>query len=157
MGVNLLYQLSYIRNVTLSVAKDVTAEEADVIPEGFRNHIRWNLGHILTTQDRLTFAVAGLPSHVPAGYGKWFGRESTPLTWEGDAPALDELLSRLEAQPEQIRQALEGKLDTKLEKPFTLGTGLTLETIGDSLNYSLYHEGVHLSVIKAYIRLIRRK
>jgi len=156
MGVNVLDQLPFIRKATLSVARDVTAAEADVIPEGFRNNIRWNLGHIVATTDRLAFGIAGLPSRAPDGYAKWFGRDSSPGTWEGDVPGLEEIIARLEEQPERIRESLEGRLDTPLDKPYPLPSGLTFHTIGEALNYSMYHEGVHLGTIKSYLRQIRK-
>ncbi|MFF3923476.1 DinB family protein [Paenibacillus lactis] len=51
MNEALLNQLDFARASTLAAAKDVTEQEADIVPEGFANSIRWNLGHIYTVHE----------------------------------------------------------------------------------------------------------
>jgi len=39
--------MGFGRTHALLVAEDATEDRADVVPAGFRNNIRWNLGHVL--------------------------------------------------------------------------------------------------------------
>ncbi|WP_374934851.1 DinB family protein [Neobacillus driksii] len=43
-------QLESYRSYILVVLENVSREEAEVIPKGFNNNIRWNLGHIYLDQ-----------------------------------------------------------------------------------------------------------
>ena len=52
-------QLDFARGGTLKSVENVTEQEADIIPEGFANSIRWNLGHIYTVHEQFAFATAG--------------------------------------------------------------------------------------------------
>lgn len=42
-------QYDLIRGLFLEDVTKTTEEEADIVPEGFKNNIRWNIGHILLT------------------------------------------------------------------------------------------------------------
>jgi hypothetical protein len=46
----LFNQLESYRSYILGVLENVSGEEADEIPKGFNNKIRWNLGHIYLDQ-----------------------------------------------------------------------------------------------------------
>ncbi|WP_336606255.1 DinB family protein [Fictibacillus marinisediminis] len=57
-------QLEGIRNYLLKVA-NVTEEVAEIVPKGFKNNIRWNLGHVFVEQyawiENLTKEEVGFP------------------------------------------------------------------------------------------------
>ena len=46
----LFNQLNSYRSYILHVLENVTKEEADIVPNGFNNNIRWNMGHIYLDQ-----------------------------------------------------------------------------------------------------------
>ncbi|MDQ1000291.1 putative damage-inducible protein DinB [Neobacillus niacini] len=46
----LFNQLESYRSYILGVLENVTEDKAAVIPKGFNNNIRWNLGHIYLDQ-----------------------------------------------------------------------------------------------------------
>ncbi len=46
----LFTQLESYRREVLGVLEDITEEQAEVIPAGFKNNIRWNLGHMYLDQ-----------------------------------------------------------------------------------------------------------
>lgn len=147
MGDYLLDQLVFVRNLTLYSIQGMGEEEADLIPEGFNNNIRWNLGHIYVTQEQLAFQFAEEPVEIPEGFLELFGRGSKPSDWNTHPPTLPELSQLLKDQPQRIREKLGKRLDERVEKPFTLA-GYTLYTIGNSLSFGLTHEGAHAQSIK---------
>ena len=107
----LFEQLQFVRQGTLHIIKDISETQADIVPEGFNNNIRWNLGHIylvhaLFSQDR-----------APSGYGSLFKMGSKPADWTVQPPALPELLELLEAQPNRIQEQLLDRLDESLPYP----------------------------------------
>lgn len=155
MNEALLNQLDFARASTLAVAKDVTEQEADIVPEGFANSIRWNLGHIYTVHEQFAFATADEQPHLPEGFEAWFATGTKPADWTAKAPSLSELIELLEGQIKRIRDTFQGRMDQSSAHPVTIGP-LTLQTVGEFLSFSLFHEGMHTQNIKAYKKLIRK-
>ncbi|MCA1055012.1 DinB family protein [Rossellomorea aquimaris] len=157
MQENVLFQqLSFIRMRTLALLDATTEEKADDMPDGFRNSIRWNLGHILFSHENLLYSFLGeqekkaLPDH----YGKLFGYGTSPLTWKEEQltpPSLSELRELLEEQPKRIENVFSGRLDEEGEKPFNLGV-VTLTTLGDVFAFVNWHEGLHQGTITSIKR-----
>ena len=137
-------QINLVRKATLKVMDSVTEEQADKQPEGFRNTIRWNLGHIYVVQNALISKYGGKLVETPSRYLKLFAPGTKPADWQGDIPSLVELKQELEEQPARLKEALTGQLNDEAKEPF-----LSLSTVGEILNFTLYHEGVHTGTIKA--------
>jgi hypothetical protein len=51
----LLTQMKFVRTSTIRSVEGLDEKLADIIPKGFNNNIRWNLGHIYLMQERLAF------------------------------------------------------------------------------------------------------
>ncbi|WP_055108313.1 DinB family protein [Paenibacillus ihumii] len=155
MGEIIFSQLEFVRNQTLKMVQDLSEEQADIIPFGFRNNIRWNLGHIAFVQDAFAFRLTGRPSLISANYKGCFTNGTSPEGWPEDVPKLAEIIEVLQSQPQQIASILPGKLDETVSKPYTTSSGITLDRVEGFLNFCLYHEGMHFSVIKMYKKLIQ--
>ncbi len=151
----LLNQGEFVRSLTLKAVDGIDDSLLDRIPEGFRNHIRWQLGHIFVAQERLVIGAAGLPMQLPEHYGRLFPNGSTPLDWQPDeSPPIAELTALLREQPGRIRSSITDRLHEPVPKPYTTSSGLTLSTIGEFVSFTLYHEGMHVSMIKLYKKLL---
>ncbi|AZN42390.1 DinB family protein [Paenibacillus albus] len=152
----ILNQLAFARVSTLKVAEKINEEAALQIPEGFRNHILWHLGHIYTVHERATFRSAGLPLELPPHFAELFGNGTSPLNWADQSiPTLAELLEMLREQPGRIRSALEGRFHEQAIAPLTTPSGFTMETIGEFAGFAYYHEGLHTSRISMYKMLLK--
>ena len=68
----LFNQLDEYRGNLLDVVKDVTDEEAEIVPVHFNNNIRWNLGHVIWTNmiGSKQFLVRKI---TPENFSSWFG------------------------------------------------------------------------------------
>lgn len=154
----LFTQLAFVRGQTLKLMDGVTEEIADQIPEGFRNTIRWNLGHIYVVLERFAFQYMGLPQHLPNGFKEQFEYGTSPTNKPDSipVPTLQELEILLKEQGERIRKVLEHRLQEKIVPPYTTSAGITLGTPEQFLSFNLYHEGMHISVIKLYKSLLLR-
>jgi uncharacterized damage-inducible protein DinB len=148
-------QMELVRSATLKAVESIHDEEADIQPEGFNNTIRWQLGHIYLVQERLAFHYAGYPVDVPESYIDLFGNGTMPADWKAEAPSLAEIGSRLTEQPERIRTLLGERLFEPLVIPFPRFGG-KLNTIGDLLGFSIYHEGMHYSAITMLMKHVLR-
>jgi hypothetical protein len=154
----LFKQLAFVRDQTLKVMDGVTEEMADFIPDGFRNSIRWNTGHIYVVLERFAFQYIGLPLHLPTGFKELFEFGTSPLNTPTTipVPTLQELGTLLKEQEVRIHEALAHRLQEKIVPPYTTSAGMTLETPEQFLSFNLYHEGMHLNVIKVYKSLLSR-
>jgi hypothetical protein len=154
----LFNQLALVRAQTLKIVEGITEETADRIPEGFRNSIRWQMGHIYVVLERFAFQYIGLPLHLPEGFKEQFEYGTSPLNApiSVPVPTLQELKTLLKDQLERIRDALGHRLQEKVIPPYTTSAGMTLETPEQFLSFNLYHEGMHISVIKLYKTLLSR-
>lgn len=151
----LFKQLKVIRSCTINAVKELSESQADLVPEGFNNNIRWNLGHVYLLQERFAFGGSQEPMIVPDGFADLFGVDSKPSEWEVQPPTLPELIQLLEDQTRRIEEKLNICLNEVVAKqPLTLSSGLTLNTIGESLAFSMYHEGMHVQTIRMLKRFI---
>ena len=144
----ILKQASFYRSMTLRNVKLVTEEMADTQPEGFSNTIRWNVGHILFVQDKLITSALGKESYLPETYSKLFAPGTKPSDWRGEAPDLRTLYRALKTQEETLTAELTGKLSDTAEKPLRFGEWIDMHTIGEIYNFSLFHEGMHISTVR---------
>lgn len=139
--------LSFARNATLRLVKDVSENKSREIPEGFSNNILWNLGHIYSSLESFAFGYIGESMDLPEEFKGLFGMGSKPSEWSGNIPEITKLIEMLEAQPQRVQERLADKLDQEVKLPFTI-PGAELKTVRDLLTFSFYHEAGHTQTIK---------
>ncbi|MEH7346384.1 DinB family protein [Bacillus sp. JJ1532] len=138
----LFRQLESYRNEILDAVENVTIEEAEVIPKGYNNNIRWNLGHIFLDQYLWIQAVTKEKTVVPDEFNKWFGFGTSPADFSAETPSLGDLKRMLKSQPADIKEAYGNRLEVEY-KPTELG----MQTIEQVLIRTIFHEGMHLQAI----------
>jgi uncharacterized damage-inducible protein DinB len=143
----LFTQMKMIRGITLQRMESITEETADLQPVGFRNTIRWNVGHIYVVQQLFVDYFSGESIDLADGYREFFAPKTSPADWKSTPPTLAEIREKLAQQPDQIMEKYSGRLEENTVKPFKLGPHGELTTLKDTLNFSLYHEGVHSGFI----------
>jgi uncharacterized damage-inducible protein DinB len=150
-----LRQVEAVRAITLQKVESITEDEADIMPKGFNNTIRWNVGHILIVQDQLASNFAGLPQQLSPEFVTLFGNRTRPSEWQRqiEPPTLQTLSYELKRQTAYIKESLGNRLQEKAKKPF-IRLGFKMETIGEILTFSLHHEGMHTGIIYAIQRAI---
>ncbi|WP_430787514.1 DinB family protein [Virgibacillus flavescens] len=136
-------QLESFRDYLLKVA-DVTETEAEAIPKGFRNNIRWNLGHVYTEQYMWIKTLINEEVDVPEQFEEWFGWDTSPEKFTSETPSLLELRALLKGQLPKIKQAYGDRLEEAF--PPTEIRGMT--TIEQVLLWTSFHEGMHLQAIQ---------
>src|SRR4051794_16634977 len=120
-------QFVHVRAETIKEMDGLTEEIADKIPIGFRNHIRWHLGHMFFVTEYFAYTQLGLPLNLPNGFKERYPTGTSPLDDLGNipTPTLPELKELLSEQPEKIRKALTSRLDAKTSE-IKSSTGLAL-------------------------------
>lgn len=155
MQADIIKQFNMSRDTLLKSIRNISETDADVMPNGFNNTIRWNIGHVLTSTDR-TFVNAKLTTQLPPNYIELFLTGTSPKTWRNDVPSLQKLFSQLEQQKTNIQDTFANCLEEKLETPLKLKLyeGYELNSVGELLNFFVFHEAMHIGYINALKRVI---
>ncbi|MGM0843416.1 MAG: DinB family protein [Bacillota bacterium] len=143
----LFKQMDFIRMRTIAALDNTSEEMADFVPDGFKNSIRWNLGHIFLSSENLIHSFAGKNAHIPEGYQELFGFNTSPDTWESTPPSLPELRNLLSEQPNRLKETFMGRLSEKGEKPFQMTKEISFETLAEVVSFANWHEGLHQGTI----------
>jgi len=133
-------------NVYSKILNDLSTEELLAIPEGFNNNILWNVGHVVVTQQTLTYGLAGQPMHVPDEYLGLYRKGTSPKDWQ-DTPDIEELKSLVVELPEKFIADYESGHFANYKGYTSAGTGAVLNTIDDGIAFNDFHEGLHLGNI----------
>jgi len=142
----------FSRNILLALTAGLTEQQFNTIPKGFKNNIAWNLGHILITQQMLTCGLAGMPFAIDTALVATFGKGSTCHT--------NYRLAEIEAIKDTLLKALEATEKTykngdfKTFKTYTTSQGFSLNSIEDGIEFSNFHEGMHMGIIMALKKLV---
>ncbi|MEK3990476.1 DinB family protein [Robertmurraya sp. FSL R5-0851] len=138
----LLTQLESYRSELLGVLKGISEEQAEIIPDGFKNNIRWNVGHIYLDQYLWIQAVTNEKTGVPEQFQSWFGYGSSPDSFEKDTPSFQELKQLLSEQPVKIKEMYGERLEEEFPP-----TEMGMHTIEQVLIRTIFHEGLHMQAI----------
>jgi hypothetical protein len=141
-------QLEFARNITLHLAKDISEQDSDLIPSGYPNSLRWQLGHIYTSIEGIVFHFADETMNLPEGYSELFNTGTRPSEWKTTPPMLEEIIPLLSEQINHVKETFSGRLEEKIAKPLPVGP-LKLETIGELLSFASFHESEHIGIIKS--------
>jgi hypothetical protein len=151
----LIANIRKTREFLLNMVDGLSIAQLNYIPEGFNNNIIWNLGHLIAAQQGLCYLRADLPHHVSEVFFNTFKPGSKPERFiDGE-------------DFEQIKKLMFSTLDL-LEKDYadqifgnyqswTTRYGVELASIGDALNFVLFHEGLHQGYVMALKRLVLSK
>ena len=126
----------------------LSLEDLNKIPDGFKNNIIWNIGHIVVTEQLLLYRLSGMPTLVSDEMIEKYkiGTKPEAFVEQEEVDEISELLFST------IKKTQEDYKNNKFVnyKEYTVSTtGNTLKNIDDAISFSLFHEGIHLGYILA--------
>lgn len=135
------------RQIMASFLDSFSLEELNKVPNGFGNNIFWNIGHLVVTQQLLTYNLSGLPmlieDELVNKYRK--GSKVEKEVFEVEVDQIKELLfSTLERTKQDYKNGL-----FKNYNEYTVTTKSTLTNIEEAIEFNNFHEGIHLGYILA--------
>lgn len=155
MSEYVLEQLKFVRNQTINFVSKLNDQDAQIIPIGLNNNIKWNLGHIYVVQERFAFLQTGREVNMPESFESLFAPGTKPVNWGSDVPEMADLLKLLTEQMTRIETKLPIVLKEEVKQPYVTSKGLKLTTVEQFLSFCLYHEGMHFAAIKNILSLIK--
>jgi len=146
------------RATILRTTADLSEEQLHRIPEGFGNNILWNIGHLVVSQQFLTYELAGLPKNISQDWWARFAEGSSPKHWQGRIDTdelLESSLSLIDKTQHDWEQGLFADLPpSQTSFPYTTSFGGDLNSVLEALHYNNFHEGVHYGTIRALRRIV---
>jgi len=147
------FQVTAFNRTTLSYfLENLTLEQLFTIPKGFKNNIIWNLGHILITEQMLTYSLSGLDLPVDNKFVKLYGKSSFPSA-EVSKEAVEEIKIQLIPAVKQTKIDYENGVFKNFNE-YPTSTGITLKSIDDALQFNTFHEGIHLGIILSIKKIV---
>ena len=127
-------------------------EQLNTIPAGMSNNLIWNIGHVIVSQQKLVYALSGLPMHIPDSLFEKYQNGSRPdgKTTQAEVDEIKQLLSEM---VEKTKSDFKSGVFKEFH-PYQTKTGFHLGTLKEAMEFNNYHEGIHLGImmsIKKYI------
>lgn len=137
-----------IRTNFENVCDSVSAEELITIPKGFNNHILWNYGHAIATQNVLIYKMCNLPFTLPEEFIENYKKGSFPVAVDEPKKAFYEMIALAEKAMEQLNADIRNMIFDEYE-PYQTSFGIKLNSFNDALQFNNIHEGLHLGYAMA--------
>lgn len=142
-----------IRQSVLATIEGLSLKQLNTVPPGFNNNIIWNIGHMSSVLQRITYFRAGVQGPLPESFIEKFQKGTRPEHALDQAQA-DEAKEALILLISRLGQDLEAGFFTGYE-PWTTGYGLEIGTMEDAVAFTPYHDGMHSGYILALKRLVQ--
>ena len=140
------------RLIILKAIENLTIDQLNKIPAGFKNNIAWNLKHLLVIQQLLCYSFSGLEVAIGEemidNYKK--GTEPKGLISEAD---FENIKSQFLLLVDRFKKDFDASI-FKEYQPYTTSANVTLNNINDAIEFNNFHEGIHLGYILALKKLV---
>ncbi|WP_282134724.1 DinB family protein [Seonamhaeicola maritimus] len=136
------------------ILEKLSLEALNKIPKGFSNNIIWNIGHIVVTEQLLAYRLSGLPTMVSDELIEKYKKGTKP---EGSVSQEEVNLIKglLETTIEKTAKDYKNDAFKNFNEYMVSTTGNTLINIDDSLEFILFHEGMHLGYVLSMLKLVK--
>jgi hypothetical protein len=152
-GCNALGVLEGIRKDVLKRIKGLSEEEAMRVPEGFRNSIHWNIGHLLHVQLAHWFVRRGRELPVDLGFRTYFREGKSPADYNAGTPSFHLLLEVYRDYSVDLRRKFGAILEEPMTQPFEY-LNTRYATLADDLHLLVFHEGEHYPMINRLLKAL---
>jgi hypothetical protein len=136
----------------LKLVEGLTTEQLNTVPDGFNNNIIWHLGHLLATQQLLTYGLSENEIILSDNIVDEFRKGTKPENQYSDEDIV-ELKSVFIEVINQTQDDFEDGIFEKF-KPYPTSFGITLTSIEEALTFNNVHEGLHMGLIMAMKKLV---
>ncbi len=144
--------LETTRNNMIKLASKFTVEQLNIIPQGYKNNMMWNLGHVLVTQQLLCYKNAGVEPSLSNEIIEEFRKGSAPsrtYTKEDLDFITTQLLTLVSKTKKDFDQNTFNGYNT-----YQTSYGVKLTSFEDALVFNNTHEGLHFGYMMAMSKLI---
>ena len=140
------------RNIISQFLENNSLEKLNKIPEGFKNNLIWNIGHIVVVQQMLVYKLSGLPMIVSDEMVEKYKKGSRP-EHNATKAEVDEIKSLLFKTIAKTEADFNNKIFENYSE-YPTSTGYVIKTAKDAMAFNYFHEGLHIGVIMGLRKFI---
>ena len=141
------------RNVLMKFLDECTLEQLNTTPEGFKNNIIWNIGHIVVVQQMLVYNLSGLPMMVSVELVAKYKKGTFP-NQNCTEEEVSELKKLMFNTLEQIKVDFNNDV-FKNYTEFTTMTGFLVNSAKAAMEFNNFHEGLHIGIMMQLKKFIQ--
>ncbi|RZK55237.1 MAG: DinB family protein [Pedobacter sp.] len=151
---NILRIIKACRTKWLSTIEELSTEQMNFIPAGFKNNLAWQLGHVVVSQQILCYRLSGNKFVIE--------EELIDLYKNGSKPERDFSSAEI-AQMKGYLLSTITQLETDLSNnlfanftPYSISTypGVELKSVEDALTFIVSHDGLHFGCSLSLKKLV---
>lgn len=142
-----IYRKSLVQEID-----DLSIEQLQKIPEGFKNNIFWNVAHTLVSQQILHYKMSGLNPLITNDWIENYQNGTFPrfVITEDE---IDYLKNKLIITAEQLEEDFnEKKFESYTE--FETKMGILISSVEDAINFNNTHEALHYGIVSSMKKLV---
>lgn len=140
------------RQLMLKVIENLTIDELNAIPEGFKNNIAWNIAHLMVSQQLLCYRLSGIACEVSEEMIESFRKGSAP-NYKVSESEFETIKSQFLKLPEKLDVDYKDGIFINYGE-YTTSVNVTLSNIEEAIDFNLFHEGIHLGIILQLKKLV---
>jgi hypothetical protein len=140
------------RKIFYNFLNSYSLDQLRTIPNGFSNHLIWNINHCIVTQQLLVYKLSDLPLLVSEDWVEKYrkGSKPTDVLDENEVILAKELLfSTVQRTEEDLKAGV-----FKNFNAYPTSTGFVINSLEDAMQFNNFHEGIHLGVMMQIRRFL---
>ncbi|RYF22186.1 MAG: DinB family protein [Flavobacteriales bacterium] len=140
---NLLRIIKACRTKWLSTIEELSTEQMNFIPPGFKNNLAWQLGHVVVSQQILCYRLSGNEVVIEPELIDLYKNGSKPER-DFSSAEIAQMKGYLLSTIVQLEEDLNNHIFNNF-KPYSISTyaGVELKNIEDALTFIVSHDGLH--------------
>lgn len=156
MTATIFEYIKQTRTVFTQLIDGLSMDEINTIPDGFRNNIGWNFGHIVVSTQGLCYRRTGVQPDREIPFLASYTKGTAPTNWI-DMEELTLLKSQAVETIQQIEQDYKNGVLTRIT-PFSTSTyGVEMDTIEKVFTVTLAHDNLHLGYVTALKKAVQEQ
>jgi hypothetical protein len=140
------------RNRLIATLEGLTTEQLNHVPEGYNNNLIWQLGHVIASQQGVTYPKAGLTPIMDPALIEQYGNGTKPENTL-DAKQIADLHELSARTLDQFEKDLAADAFKNYES-WGFPNGTTFDNIDDAIQMLAFHEGMHYGYAQALKRAV---
>lgn len=141
------------RQLVLHGIENLSDDQLLKIPEGRKNNILWNLGHIIVTQQVLHYTLSHVEMRIPKDMVSMFRTGTSPAVWK-ETPDINNIKFLLKELPAKFLEDFENGIFKEF-RSYKTTTGVQLDCFEDAIAFNHFHEGLHTGIILELSKLVQ--
>jgi hypothetical protein len=151
----LVSQFEHVRNWTLMSTRELSNEMLTYIPDGGKNHILWELGHICWTADYLVFWGCADREQMSKEWEEKYGFNSEVISDSKNYPPLEEIKKQLEEGRDELIDYIRSLTIEELMSPTKNFPEERVPDILSIFKHLIPHEAYHVGKISLIRRMLK--